>query len=79
MKFSDLTERDKDYLITAMYNMLGENGKKVVDTWVDKGVRRAHIYWGDTAHEMTGEERSEVLLNLEKGTFTPMTKEDFGE
>ncbi|RJG46481.1 hypothetical protein D3Y55_21035 [Mesorhizobium sp. DCY119] len=54
-----------EYLMHAYRNMLGEKGRAVADMWDAKRVTRVHFSWGPDAHKLTGEERAQVILDLE--------------
>ncbi len=57
---------DAQYMLHAYYNMLGPTGLKVANKWMDWGVRRIHFDWGPEAGVMSGEERAQFILDIEK-------------
>ncbi len=63
---------DAEYLNRAYRNMLGESGLKVAKKWESDGVTRVHFDWGLKADELTGEERAELILSIEKSPKTLM-------
>lgn len=56
---------DRQYMLNAYRAMLGPNALKVAEAWDKKGVVRQHTYWGPEAHSLTGEERAQVLLDVD--------------
>lgn len=65
---------DRLYMLTAYRQMLGPTGLKVAAMWDDKNVSRVHFDWGPEAHKLTGEERAQVILDMEAA---PRRKLDF--
>lgn len=63
---------DLVYLLTAYRNMLGPKGLEVAKMWSDNRVRRVHYSWGPEAFTLTGEERAQVILDLESAPRTLM-------
>lgn len=64
---------DQEYLLLAYHNMLGEKGVEVAQMWIDKKVTRVHFSWGPKAHKLSGEQRAQFILDLEKAPKTPYT------
>lgn len=56
---------DQGYMVGALSDMLGPNGLAVWKRWQEQGVVRVHHSWGPRAHEVTGEERAQALLDWE--------------
>lgn len=56
---------DRSYMLDAYLNMLGENGLKVAEMWKANGVQRLHFEWGPKAWELTGEQRAEMILDID--------------
>lgn len=59
------TVTDRLYMMTAYRHMLGPIGARVAAMWDAKGVKRQHTYWGPSAADLTGEERAQMLLDVE--------------
>ena len=55
-----------EYMLLAYRNMLGEKGLEVAREWAASGVKRVHFDWGPEAHKMTGEERANFILEMNK-------------
>lgn len=56
---------DAEYLKSAYRQMLGPTGKMVAENWEKRGVSRVHFSWGDNAHTLSGEERAQVILDVD--------------
>lgn len=54
-----------EYFNVAYRNMLGPVGVKVAEMWREKNVRRIHFDWGPEAVNLTGEERAQIILDME--------------
>lgn len=54
-----------EYFNVAYRNMLGPVGRQVAEMWREKGVRRVHFDWGPEADNLTGEERAQIILDVE--------------
>lgn len=54
------------YMMEAYRNMLGPKGLEVAAAWEAKRVHRVHYDWGPKAGEMSGEERAQFILDMEK-------------
>jgi len=67
---------DRSYMMGAYKAMLGPIAIKVVQSWDKNGVTRQHTSWGPEAHLLTGEERAQVLLDVEVATLMPLDFED---
>ena len=67
---------DAEYMCNAYMQMLGPKGLEVAEMWSKKGVRRVHHSWGPDAHKMTGEERAQFILDVEKAPKTPLDFDD---
>lgn len=63
---------DRDYMLNAYLAMLGPKGRAVAQMWRDKGVMRQHTSWGPEAASLSGEERAQVLLDVEAAPKTPL-------
>lgn len=68
---------DRRYMLDAYRNMLGETGLEVAQMWGEKHVLRVHFSWGPDAAAMTGEQRAQVILDMEAAPKTRV--ESFGE
>jgi hypothetical protein len=66
---------DRLYFMQAYEQMLGPIGLKVVAMWRDKRVHRVHHSWGPQAHNLTGEERAQVILDMEEAAKTAVRVE----
>lgn len=63
---------DLQYMNAALTTMLGPVALEVVKTWNERNVRRVHYSWGPEAHKLTGEERAQVMLDVEKAPRSRM-------
>jgi len=63
---------DRAYMMQAYRNMLGPKALDVAEMWDRKGVFRQHTTWGPEAIALTGEERAQVLLDVESAISTPI-------
>jgi hypothetical protein len=67
---------DQKYMINALYELLGPKAKEIADIWDRSGMVRVHHSWGPNAANLTGEERAQVLLDLENAPKTPKIQFD---
>lgn len=65
-----------EYMALAYRNMLGEAGLAVAKMWDDTRTKRVHFDWGPDADKMTGEERAQFILSLEKLPHEPWPDTD---
>jgi hypothetical protein len=63
-------------MINALYELLGPKAKEIADIWDRSGMVRVHHSWGPNAANLTGEERAQVLLDLENAPKTPKIQFD---
>lgn len=56
---------DRQYMIDALAQMLGEKGRRVWAAWQRKGVVRIHTAWTEEAASLTGEEIAQLHLDME--------------
>ena len=63
---------DRAYMLQAYRNMLGPKALEVVAAWERKGVTRQHTSWGAEAHSLSGEERAQILLDVESSVGNPV-------
>lgn len=57
---------DRLYMMQAYRNMLGEKGLEVAAMWDRAGVLRFHMDWTAEGRLLTGEERAQQILDIEK-------------
>ena len=67
---------DRRYMMDAYKAMLGPIALQVVKHWEDKGVTRQHTSWGPEAHKLTGEERAQILLDVQSAASLPLEFND---
>lgn len=70
------TATDRRYMMDAYFLMLGPKGRQVAEAWQAKGVRRQHTSWGPEAAKLSGEERAQVLLDMEAAVGRPVESVD---
>jgi hypothetical protein len=63
---------DRAHMLEAYRSMLGPKALEVVRTWEHKGVTRQHTSWGPEAHALSGEERAQILIDVEKSVGEPV-------
>jgi hypothetical protein len=69
---------DRKYMLEAYRNMLGPKGLEVATIWERQGVTRQHTSWGPDAYSLSGEERAQVLLDVQTAVSVPMDFNDSG-
>lgn len=68
---------DRQYMMEAYRNMLGGKGLEVATMWEKTHVMRVHFDWADGAAALTGEQRAEFILGLEKAPTRLVENIDF--
>jgi hypothetical protein len=68
-----------EYRVLAYRNMLGEKGLAVAKHWDDKQIIRAHFDWGPGATALSGEERAQLILDLETSLGALLASQDTKE
>lgn len=69
---------DHKYMFNALYELLGPKAKEIADIWINTGVERTHTSWDPSAMNLSGEERAQILLDIEAAPKTEMTNIDGG-
>lgn len=69
---------DRKYMLEAYRNMLGPKGLEVATMWERQGVTRQHTSWGPDAYSLSGEERAQVLLDVQTAVSVPLDFNDGG-
>lgn len=69
------TAGDQRYMLEAYRQMLGPKGLEVVEHWTAKKMKRVHRSWEPDAWSLTGEERAQLLLDLEAALKTAVPVE----
>jgi len=68
-----------EYMIEALVDMLGPKGLEVWSLWQKNNIKRVHYSWGPKAHELTGEERASIILDMENTQSRFVNIGNFGE
>lgn len=75
-RYHNTSITDQKYMIAALYDLLGPKAREVADMWDRSNTCRVHHDWGPKAAALSGEERAQVLLDLENAPKTQILNFD---